>query len=419
MDLQELREKMRKKFNKAKAVVEKAKEEDRELTEDEVEEYDEIMEEVRNLKETIERAEDANDMDDYMNQSQSDPVRNNPGETATATKKESKDETSFRNIGEFMRAAFDKPERLPNRLREAREQEMKIGSSGGFLVPTEFMDDFLQVEPDDAIFRPRATVIEASQDSPDAGITMPALDQTEDMYAGVEVDWIEEGGTKPDTDAELKGIKLEPSEVAAKITLTDKAIRNARALQSLAENLLQQAILAAEDSAFFSGNGTGKPLGVVDHPATIEVSRNSANEIDYENDIVDMYSRLKTGGSLVWVTNQTTLPQLMTMEDTGGNLIWQPNAREGAPGNLLGIPVLINERSEQLGTKGDLLLMDPAYYLIKDGFGIELAASEHAKFRDNKTVVKATWNVDGQPWLTKPIQPEHEGDTISPFVVLD
>lgn len=413
MDVKELRNKMDNKFQKAKSIVQEAKEEDRNMTEEEREEYDNLVDEVEELREDIERMEKANNLEGYMRDSANEPIKPEVDVKVGGSEEESR----FENIGEFMRAAFDNPRNLPDRLREARDMEMKIGSKGGFLVPDEFMSDILEVDRDDAIMRPRATVIPASDETPDAGVTMPALDQSEDMHAGVEVEWIEEGAEKPETDASLKAIKLEPSEVAAKITLTDKVIRNAGALQSLAENLLQDAILSAEDQAFLKGNGVGKPLGFIDHPATIKHQRDTSDEIKYE-DIVNMYSRVKMGGSLIWITNQTTLPQLMQMQDPDGNYIWQPNAREGAPGNLLGIPVLINERTQKLGTTGDLMLVDPTYYLIKDGFGIELAASEHAKFSQNKTVVKATWNVDGQPWLTDAIQPEHGGDTISPFVVL-
>jgi hypothetical protein len=47
-----------------------------------------------------------------------------------------------------------------------------------------------------------------------------------------------------------------------------------------------------------------------------------------------------------------------------------------------------------------------------------VAASEHVKFLENKTVFKIFQNVDGQPWLTAPFTQEG-GYQVSPFVVLD
>jgi HK97 family phage major capsid protein len=121
----------------------------------------------------------------------------------------------------------------------------------------------------------------------------------------------------------------------------------------------------------------------------------------------------------VWVASPTLIPQLATMVDTGNHIIWQPNAREGIPGTLLGLPLLFNERSPVLGTKGDLILANFQYYLIKDGFGVALAASPHRKFEFNITIIKAFWNVDGKPWLTAPITLEDGATQMSPFVVLD
>jgi hypothetical protein len=80
--------------------------------------------------------------------------------------------------------------------------------------------------------------------------------------------------------------------------------------------------------------------------------------------------------------------------------------------------VVRNFRSPALGTLGDVLLLVPTYYLIKDGVATTVAASEHVLFKQNKTVVKAFKSVDGGPWLDGPIAQE-DGQTYSPFVALD
>lgn len=399
------------KIKEARELIDNAEKEERSLKKEEEERYEHLMTEIDELKTKIEREERLMGLEGELDESAFETIKNNPGE-------EKKTEGSeFRSVGEFMKVALANP--ADERLKESREMSAGEGSKGGFLFPDEYINEIQQVELQDAIFRPRATVIPAGN-SPDAGITMPALDQTAEsnMYGGVEVNWIGEGDDKGETDANFREIKLDPNEVAAYIIATDKLLRNAPALDQLARTLLRRAILASEDHKFYAGTGEGVPFGVLEHPATITINRDTADEIKYA-DVVSMYSRAKFGGSLVWVTNQTTLPQLMVMEDTAGNLIWQPNAREGAPGTLLGIPVLLNERSQPLGNKGDLMLMDPMYYMIKDGFGIALAASEHVHFKSNKTVIKAFWNVDGQPWLNSPIPLEDGETTVSPFIVLD
>ena len=131
-----------------------------------------------------------------------------------------------------------------------------------------------------------------------------------------------------------------------------------------------------------------------------------------------MYAAFMSGGRAVWIASRSILPQLMTMVDAAGNLIWQPNARDGAPGSLLGFPVLLNDRSPVLGAQADLVLVDLNYYMIKDGFGISVSASEHPQFTRNRTIIKAFWNVDGAPWLNTPLLLEDGATQVSPFVVL-
>ncbi len=330
----------------------------------------------------------------------------------------------WRNFGEFLQAVrFNQHDR---RLQfkefehpETRGLQMVPGAQGGFLVPEQFSTQLLQIGPQDAIVRPRATVIPAGS-PPDAPITFPVLDHSgaRGVYSGVTVVWIGEGQQKPPTQPAFREITITPREVAAHTVVTDKLLRNTEAASVVVRTLLRRAILAAEDVAFLSGLGVNQPVGIIGHGSAINVVRAGANQISYA-DVVGMYARAKFGGPLCWIASPTTLPQLMRMTDGAQGLIWQPNARDGAPGTLLGLPVFLNERSPVLGQVGDLILADLQYYLIKDGSGIYISASEHVQFINNKTVIKAFWNVDGQPWLTSPLLLEDGVSTVSPFVILN
>ncbi|HOF41829.1 MAG TPA: phage major capsid protein, partial [Candidatus Hydrogenedentes bacterium] len=208
-------------------------------------------------------------------------------------------------------------------------------------------------------------------------------------------------------------------EVAAYIVLTDKLLRNWAASASVAEAQLRGAIRSAEELAFYSGNGVGRPLGVLSSPARVNYNRATANSIGYA-DVVGMFARLKMGGNPVWIASQTTIPQLATIADASNANLWVQSAGPGLPPTLLGIPVLFHDRSVALGTAGDLILADLSYYLIKDGSGPYVAMSEHVYFTSNRSVLKVFWNVDGQPWLDAPIPLEGStANTVSPFVVLN
>lgn len=413
MDINELRQKLTDAVEKMETILAKADEEKRDLTEDEEKEYNTLDGSLDKIKADIAKRE-------KLDAEKAELAKPKKVVRMAATHK-AEDPREFKNLGEFIHSVrFNQSDPRLQDLYAERQQSMGVGAEGGFAVPTQFRETLLSVSPQQAIFRPRCTIIPAGS-PPDSEVTMPALNQgaAENMYGGITVQWIGEGDTKPETDLRLKEIKLKPHEVAAHVITTDKLLRNWQAAQAVISNQLRLAIIAAEENAFYNGNGVARPLGVLQSPARIDYPRAVANQIAFA-DIVGMYARLRMSMSPVWITSQTTIPQLAVIADAGNNNLWMPSAVAGLPPTLMGIPVLFHERSVALGTAGDLILADLSYYLIKEGSGPFVQASEHVYFTSNRTVIKVFWNVDGQPWLSEPIPLEGSaGNTVSPFIILD
>jgi len=398
------------------AIHKAAEAENRDLTEAESKEWADLTDKVTALREREKRQA-------IVDAQEREAAQRQPG-VPLEGQREHVDAPEWRGFGEFLQAVRwnQSDPRLSYTKLEGKAEErvlsMGVGVAGGFMVPRQFRPELLSVDPQGAVVRPRATVIPAG-DPPDAAIDIPALDQSgaRGVYSGVQVTWIGEGVAKPESEPQFLRVTLDPNEVAAHTIVTDKLLRNSDAAGALVSTLLRRAITAAEDWDFLRGPGGARPQGVIGHAGTVNVARAGAGAIGYA-DIVNMYASVLMGGPLVWVASPTALPQLMAMVDAGGNLLWQPNAREGAPGTLLGIPVLINQRSPVLGANGDLLLADFNYYLIKDGSGPFVDASPHLLFLRNETVIKAFWNVDGGPWMTTPLLLEDGATQVSPFVAL-
>jgi HK97 family phage major capsid protein len=302
------------------------------------------------------------------------------------------------------------------------EMSMGVPASGGFAIPPQFVDKLLEIpHAGTAPIRAGAMVIGADPSAPDAEVTMPALDQSGQapghQFGGVTVAWIAEGAQKPLTDMKLTEVVITPYEVAGYMIVTDKLLRNWRGAEALIDRQFRGAMLEAGEYAFLQGAGAGKPSGIIPSGAAYHVERLVAGKVSYE-DLVNMVSHFQLGGGGFWLMPQSVLPQIAMLTDPNGNYIYVANAKEGFAGTLLGYPVKWNPTSPQLGFDGDVCLIDPAYYIIKDGSGPFVAASEHVLFTQNKTVIKAFWNVGGAPALTAPIF-DAGGYEISPFVVLD
>jgi HK97 family phage major capsid protein len=336
----------------------------------------------------------------------------------------------FESLGEMVYAMSElkrnnKPnDRLMALLVESREQQMGSGNTGGFAIPPAFRDTLLLAVSQAGIIRPRATVIPAGSPA-DVQMSIPALDQTTggNMFGGVTLVHTGEGMTMTETTAKLREINFEPKEISGYIVVTNKLLANWSAASAVLDRLLMGAMAAQEDYDFLRGSGVNMALGIINSPAAILVGRNTASDVKFA-DIYGMVARMKMGGSPIWIASQTIIPSLATLVDSGNHAIWlggngTASASQQMPSTLFGYPLYFSDRMPSLGTKGDLCLIDPSYYVIKDGSGPFLTWSEHVWWTSNKTGVKIVWNVDGKAWLTEPLQLEGDiSKTISPFVIL-
>lgn len=420
MNLQKLREKRAELVAKMRGFVDTATKENRDFTAEETKSYDDTKAEVAKVDADISRLEDLEARETSLQASAGAAASrarptNAPGDPA---KKE------FESLGHFIYTARFNPtdQRLDFRefapSGQSAEQRMDDGASGGFAIPVQFRGDLLQVQPYAAVMRPRATVIPPGS-PPDGAIIIPALDQSANtnMYGGVTVQWIGEGAIKPDTSAKIRQVTLMPQEVSGTVKFTDKLLRNWGAAGPLLTKLIRGAITAAEDVAFLKGNGVGKPLGVLNSAAAITVNRAVGNQISYTDCLAMEEALFGDGAGAFWVTSKRGRTQLRQLKNPAGYFIWQENAKVDELPLLLGHPVVISDRVPQLGSVGDLMLIDGEKYVIKDGSGPFVAFSEHVYFTTNETVMKCFWNVDGQPWIKAPFVTEN-GDTQSGFVIL-
>src|SRR5690606_4036144 len=179
---------------------------------------------------------------------------------------------------------------LPEAFRAAvmptvrNEWAVGFGEAGGFALPTEVRrDEVLMFRPEDEIVAPRAMFIPAG-DPPDAPVTMPALQQGSlGVFGGVEFSWLDEGGDKPETGANLRDVTWTPKEVAGHTVISDKTLRNWAAASTFIGNLFRGAMIALRDYVFLRGDGVGKPQGVIDDPATIKVNRTTASTVTFQD----------------------------------------------------------------------------------------------------------------------------------------
>lgn len=318
----------------------------------------------------------------------------------------------IKNFADFLLAIARKDEtRLREHYKSAGTKALneQDGTEGGYLVPVEFNARLLevsgQVNPIDALTGSRAPM---TMPMTSRTLTMPALDQTvtpttgtSAFDAGVVAAWTAESGSIPETSPTftpltLNAHKLSGHTIASNELESDSAV----ALEQLLTRLFGQAIGRRRLHAFLRGDGTGKPLGVLNAPAAIAVTRTgSGNNFDAA-DVPLMARRLYPGSlvNAVWFIHPFLLSDMTSMAFGSNSLITWADIKTGAPGALFGLPYYPVEFASAPGTAGDVFLCDWSYYLIGNRGGTSIAMSDHARFLNDDRVWRFTHRVDGQPW---------------------
>lgn len=340
---------------------------------------------------------------------------------------DSTDDGGFSNFGEMVDTLRFNPSdtRIRRMAQETRDMSTGTGTGGGFAVPSSFVPSMFQVPQAQSIFRSRISMIPRNAAAPDAPLSFPCLDQSgsNGLTAGVEVSYVAEGGAKPETAAKLNMISLEPLEIAGKIIVTDKLLRNWSASSTLLPNLLGQAMTDKIEEDIYSGTGAGQILGYSTHSSAIHVDRAVASQVCYV-DLAQMLSQAVFSlGELVWVVSHSTLPYFMSMTDGAGQLLWLQsnsgiNYEKGKLFSFLGLPLFVLDNAETLGNDADVSLIAPKALVGTQGSGPFIESSQHVYFENNKTVIRCSTNFDCKPWLTAPLT-LGDGTEVSPIVVLD
>ena len=411
------------------------------------EQADSLLEAAKGKSEVAAKMRDASELDKYLSEGTGSLTAGQPEDKGAISDSRmppaGSHDTEWKSFGEFglaVLAACD--QRWERKLIEgnvltsdtvdrlwAHQNEMKtlmqegLGASGGFLVPVPYLAELFYKQWERSIVRPRARIIPMSTRQ----IQMPSLDQTitpvnqkSAFFAGINVQWIEEGESKPELELKFKLVTLTVHEMAGYLPVTNNLIEDsAISIDGLLRMMLPAAMADAEDWWFFNGNGAGVPQGVISAPCTIQVARAGATAIAWA-DIKAMVHKFQPGANGVWVAHICCKEEIMELADAAGNALWLANIVSGMPERLMGYPIIWTEKVPNLGTKGDIGLYDFGYYLIGDRRGPTLDVSTEYLFRYNQTAFRISERVDGQPWLSADVDLRPTGAvSISPFVVLN
>lgn len=410
----------------------------RDMTEAEFGEHNKLLDAI----EAAAKAVEAKEKSDRVRANFSTPADGDQGRVPASPKTEPE---QFRSFGEFLTAVAQdgmnkgdmssRDKRLKWEMIKAAGANEAVPSEGGFLVQTDHSTELLGMmhEMGDIMSRVRDIPLSGNSN----GIKLPAIDQTSrqtgSRFGGVRTYWADEGDTVNASKPKLRAIELKLNKLMGIGYMTEELLADAGAMEAIMKTAFAEELTFSTEDAFVNGDGSGKPLGFLNSGALVTVGAESgqASGSIVTQNVLNMWDRIPTRSrrNAVWlVADSQVETQLQSLVLGSGTAVTQlykvPGTNPATPANavfgtLLGRPVIPVEYMAQLGTAGDIALVDLSQYLKADKGGMKQSQSIHVRFLQDEMTFKVTYRVDGQPAWHSPLTPANgSAATKSPFVAL-
>ena len=395
MTITELRDTRNKAWEAAKAFVETRRDKDGLLSEEDAKTYAQMEKKVQDYGAEIERMEAMSALDAQLAKPTSTPITNQPmggkatGEQTKTGRAADEYNTNFWNV---MRSKAPMPQ-VVNALQVGDDAE------GGYLVPDEYEHHLVEALQEENVFRRLAHTIQT--DSGERKIPVVASKGT--------ANWIDEEGPYVESDDEFAQITIGAHKLGTTIKVSEELLRDSVFnLEAYISREFARRIGAREEEAFFSGDGNGKPLGILADAGGAEVGVTAASATAITADeLMDLFHSLKAPyrGKAVWVMNDATIKAIRKLKDNNGQYLWQNSLTAGAPHTLLGRPVYTSAFMPTIaGGAKSIAFGDFEYYWIADRQGRSFKRLNELYAQTGQVGFMGSQRVDGKLILPEAIK---------------
>lgn len=408
-------------------------EEDRDLTDEEKETYNDYKTQISSFDERIARAEEIASLEDDIEEAEAPEVR----AVVTRDEEDKKNEPGvWKHFGEQLEAVYRaaRPGATPDsRLstRAATGASEGVGADGGFLVQSDFSDELLRqaIAESQIANRCRRVGVGAGKN----GLKMNAmkdLDRTDgNRLGGVQVYWEGEADEMTASRPKFTQMEWKLKKLTGLFYATDELLEDATAMGQIAQSAFAEEFSYKIDDSILNGSGAGEPLGILNSPSLVTVAKESGQAADtvLGENVINMRARqfARSRPNSVWLINQDVEPSLHKLTvygQTTANEFIMYRPANGLAGQqfdtLYGRPVIAIEQARTVGDVGDIMLCDFSQYMIVDKGGLKSDMSIHVRFQYNESAFRFILRIDGQPLWYSPLTPANGSNSQSPFIAL-
>ena len=357
MTILELREKRAKAWEAVKAFLDSRRNEKGVLSAEDDATYTKMEQEITDLGKEIARQERQEALEAELSKPTATPLTGKPlgGSVDERTGRATDEYRS--NFWNLMRTKSPMPQVV---------DALRIGSDteGGYLVPDEYEHTLVEALQEENIFRSLAHIIRTA--SGERKIPVVSSKGT--------ASWIEEGGAFPESDDTFGQVTIGAYKLGTTIKVSEELLNDSVFdLENYIAREFARRIGTKEEEAFFAGDGSGKPLGVLADKGGAEIGVTAASATAITSDeLLDLYYSLFSPyrKKAVWVVNDSTIKAIRKLKDNNGQYLWQPGLIANAPDTILGRPVKTSAFMPSIAAGAKSIIFgDFNYYWIADRQG--------------------------------------------------
>lgn len=387
-------------------INDKANQENRDLTKVEQKEFDDLLKESNEIRSKIpaNRSKIENtDFSDVVVKPYVCDKRNSMGKVLDKTYA---DYGEFKNNADFFTALIN------NDLR-TQKRALTVGGNAGILVPDRTAAEVFDAGLEEEIIRPRASIETFESNEK---IIIPEwnnYNHTEKLYNGFRKHYTGESVAVTAEEPTFGYSELEPNYLTLDTNVSMQLAMKAGNANVIMGSM-QKAVSFFMDSDFITGNGVGKPTGLLNCACKISVARETANEISFV-DISNMLARIygRNYNNAIWLANNAIIPQLTQLTAPSGSTMPVYNGD-----TLYGKQIIFTEKCKNLGTEGDIILVDLSDYRVcMWRSGLAMLTTDAYRWNYNEISLKAIVGIDGNSKWKTAITPEN-GNSQSHIVTL-
>jgi HK97 family phage major capsid protein len=391
----ELREKRAKVWDATKAFLDTKRGTDGLISAEDEATYNKMEADVIALGKEIDRLEKQAILDAELNAPMANPLTGKP----STPKLEGK---TGRATDEYRKAFWNAMRtRAGEGLDPTVKNALKIGtdSEGGYLVPDEFERTLVEALEEENIFRRLAKVITTS--SGDRKIPVVASKGT--------ASWIDEEGAIPESDDSFGQVSIGAYKLGTMIKVSEELLNDSVfQLEPYISREFARRIGNKEEEAFFIGDGSGKPTGILAATggAQLGVTTAGATAITLD-EVLDLFYSLKAPyrNKSVFIMNDSTVKAIRKLKDGQGQYLWQPSIQAGTPDTILNRPLYTSSYvpTIEAGAK-TIAFGDFSYYWVADRQGRVFKRLNELYAVTGQVGFVATQRVDGKLILPEAIK---------------